>query len=132
MAADFLSEMVFECPEPVWVPVTRKLPNGADDKLRLFEATAGAGQIYRDYMMSAAKMRVDDSGNVKVESIGGIASIESLLVSRCLFRVTENGGLIPVHETEIQKWGGPVVTALFERIKKLSPWLDSGGDKPKN
>lgn len=131
--ANLLEPLVFDSLEPIKVPV--KI--GATEFI-LTEASAGAGIDYRNRIMRAAKIKPEtlgtDGKGIQIESLGDMASVESLLVSRCLFRkpAGENQTPIPICEDDVRAMPGQVVSALFKRIKLLSPWLDTADDGPKN
>lgn len=87
---------------------------GKDYILR--EASGGAAEKYRD--ASIAGMTFTDGKLTRVE---GLAGVESLLVSLCLF----NDKGLPVPLSLIRSWPSRVQKRLFERAKKISDLNES-------
>lgn len=110
----------FDSLAPIEVPATI-----AGKQYLLREASEDAACKYRNAAMRAA--RFNDRG--KVSSIEGVADVEPLLVSLCLFELTGDGkchlghtvpGERPVPIDELRRWPAKRVKTLFERIKDIS------------
>lgn len=85
----------------------------------LKEASGDAVCKYRNALMKSAKMGDD----LRVTSVDGIADVEPLLVSLCLFEVTEKGHR-PVSTADVRAWPNRVQKALFEKVKEISDLED--------
>lgn len=123
--SDFMSEMVFDSPKPLEVPV--KI---AGESFVLKGASAGAAQDYNAMRIRSVKLgdgAIDANGKPDLTKIGldnlsAFMNVETMMVSRCLFRRSDKGDL-PVPETEVKGWKDEVVSKLYERIQLLSPAL---------
>lgn len=113
-----LSPIEFTDLSPVEVKVTL---NGQPHVL--VEPSEHAVTKWRGVAISAAKL-----SDGKVSGIGSsMADAEPLLVSLCLFHITESGR-IPVPEAVVRGWPHRVVDTLFKRIKQIGG-LDDAEDK---
>lgn len=101
-----MEPLVFESLEPISIPVTL-----GEKKYVLKEAPEALYCKYLDALMKAGQVIERPDGKKEVAAGAGIYETESLLVSYCLFEVTENGGLRAVD----QKW---VANTLTHRIVK--------------
>jgi hypothetical protein len=81
----------------------------------LTEASAEATRQYRNRVFRAYQK----------DDFGGLADVEMLLVSLCLFRDSKHER--PVQQTELIGWPGHIIKSLFIRIKMLSKGLDVSG-----
>jgi hypothetical protein len=91
----------------------------------LREASAEAARQYRNAIIRSSKLG-GEGKKVRVTSVDGVADVEPLLVSLCLFKtVGELRQAVPL--PTILQWKSRVVKALFERIKQLSD-LDEKDD----
>jgi hypothetical protein len=102
-------ELNFESLEPTTVPVTFK-----GRKYVLKEASSDATCKWRNSGLQGAQVR-----DGKVSSLGNVADLEPLLVSLCLFDVTD-GGEKPVPLKTVREWPYKVVSALFNRARDIS------------
>jgi hypothetical protein len=118
-----LEELNFEDLTPIEVHI--KL---GKEQYVLREATGDAACRYRNAMLKCSRM----SGDGRVTTVEGLADVEPLLVSLCLFRVvTMNGSSTfqPADETTIRSWPSRIVKQLFEKCKEIS---SLGEGIPKN
>jgi len=97
--------------ELVEIPV--KL-NGADYVLR--EADEETAAMFNNARL--AGIRLEDGKMAGLPS--DIASLQSLLVSRCLFTVSPDGSKSRVDRGIVKGWPSRVVKPLFERAKEIS------------
>lgn len=81
----------------------------------LCEATGTAGVAFNNARTKGIKF----SNEGKPNSISGVADVEPLLVSLCLFETVE-GGRKPVPITTVQSWPYRVMKDLFDRAKEIS------------
>ena len=91
----------------------------------LKEATGAAACKYRNAMLGHTVL--GESG--KPVSIKGMADIEPLLVSLCLFEIITNEDSDQIVEKQLTvkdvgKWPAKVVTSLFEKAKEISNLSD--------
>jgi hypothetical protein len=95
----------------------RKIVTIKGQKLLLCEADGEAVRMYKNLSMRAAKYGADG----KVESIEGLADVETQLVGDCLFTMTTQGepdkkvGLVFA-----KKLNNRILKPLFEFVKKVS------------
>jgi hypothetical protein len=89
-------------------------------KYTLREASGGAAIQYRNAMLASTKLGPGGT----VTSVSGMANIEPLLVSLCLF--DEKGKR--VSEATIKNWPSRVLKTLFDRAKEISELDEDGGD----
>ena len=80
----------------------------------LREASEGAACKYRNKAMAAARM-----ADGKLVGMDGAADVEPLLVSLCLWEVTDKGER-PVSLATVMGWPARVVKPLFARAKAMS------------
>ena len=110
-----LSEIRFDDLTPISIPVTL----GAKSYV-LKEATGDASTRYKNALMSSTKMGKDG----KPSHVEGLANVEPLLVSLCLFESYEvRGGELkerPVTESFIRGLPGKIQKKLFEKVKEIS------------
>ena len=102
-----MKDLDFSSLEEVTLPVQVK---GKSYELR--EASEAAAVKYRNTMLACT--RYGSEGNL--QSMQGMASVEPLLVSLCLF--TAEGK--PVAITTVQSCPSRVVRALFDEAKRIS------------
>ncbi len=95
----------------------------AGEKYILAEATGDAAVKYRNQAIAGAKM-VDG----KVTGFRNVADVEPLLVSLCLWKLTDDGRLSAVTEKTVRSWPSHYQKDLFERAKSISNLDD--GDNP--
>jgi hypothetical protein len=81
----------------------------------LREANGDAAVAYRN--ASLRGMTLEDG---KVKKLDGIASVEPLLVSMCLFFIDDDGVEKNVDELTVRSWPGRVVKAIFNKAKEIS------------
>lgn len=81
----------------------------------LREADADAVRRYRNAIFKCT--RTGDNGRISAGE--GLADTEPLLVSLCLFEVTDKGEK-PVSLPTVLSWPGHVVKAIFEKAKEIS------------
>ena len=91
-----------------------------DKKFVLREASSGAATRYRNALLDCATMGPEG----KPSKLSGMASVEPLLVSLCLFE--EDGKPVPL--AEIERWPSKIVKRLFNRVKDVSD-LDEAEDE---
>lgn len=99
----------FDDLEPISFPVRYR---GEEYVAR--EATEGAAKKWRNATIRGTRM---EGG--KVISMGDIADSEPLLVSLCLFKVTDKGE-VPVPFNTICGWPARVVRPIHDKIKDIS------------
>ena len=117
------SEMIFESLEPVTFPFKIKdAKTNSFIQYYLREATEDAAVKYRNAAMRAARFT-----DGKLSSVEGVADVEPLLVSLCLYQITPKGD-VPVQLATIRGWPARIVKPLFEKAKQLSN-LDEGEDE---
>ncbi len=120
MSADNkLEPMEFADLEPVLVPV--KI---GGRKYVLKEPSEAASVKYRNALMRAAKFGTDGS----VTAADGLADLEPLLVSLCLFELDKDNFEKPVPLETVLAWPPRVVGPLFERAKALGGIGEKAGD----
>ena len=90
----------------------------------LQEANGKAACIYRNTMLKCSKL--GPSG--KVSSVEGLADVEPLLVSLCLFDSANN----PVSLEKVLSWPSRIIKPLFENAKQISELEEEDEDKAKN
>lgn len=107
--------IVFDSLTPVEVPVTI-----AGESYTLREATGETAVQYRDAMLACTTLGPEGKPTI----ISGLAGVEPLLVSLCLYDSIDH--LVP--EATIRSWPARIQKALFERAKQISD-LDEGEDE---
>jgi len=100
------------------IPITI---GGEDYVLR--EASGDAGCKYRNALLACTTLT-----DGKPSRIEGMADVEPLLVSLCLF--TQGGR--PVTVPKVRSWPSRVVKALFEKIKEISDLDEEEEDEEGN
>lgn len=99
-------------------------------KYILREASEGAATEYRSASLRGAEIiHNEDRGDRTIRGMVGIADVEPLLVSRCVFEVLESGQEKAVPKVLIDGWPAKVVKDLFERVKQSSD-LEEKDDLP--
>lgn len=98
--------------EPVYI---------GDAVFTLKEATIGAAAKYRNALLECATIGPDG----KPSKFSGMADVEPLLVSLCLFDADGNG--VPL--STVNEWPSRIVKQLFNRIKDVSD-LDEDEEDP--
>jgi hypothetical protein len=112
-----IEEMNFDDLAPIEIPTSI-----GGKKYVLREASGGAAVRYRS--ASARCLRMNDG---KLSAMEGIGELEPLLISMCLFEVTERGSVsmdTPQGRTLINSWPSRVHRALYEKAKEISPGLE--------
>lgn len=123
--SDFMSEMVFDSPKPLEVPV--KL---GGESFILKGASAGAAQDYNAMMMRCVRvdkgvLGVDgkpDMTKVDLANLSAFTNVETMMLSRCLFR-RKDGTDAPVSEEFVAALDPGVVNEMYNRVQLLSPSL---------
>lgn len=103
--------MDFGSTDPITIPVTI---NG--EKYELREASGAAATEYTNGVVACTTLGSDG----KPISVRGIASLQPVLVSRCLFKIGQDGSRTPVPPNVIEAWPQRVRKGLFERLEKIS------------
>lgn len=85
----------------------------------LREASGEAARAYRNAVLRAARPSKDGSRLTLGE---GMPEAETLLVSLCLFEITDKGER-PVRKQTILEWPNRVQNDLFDRAKQISKGL---------
>ncbi len=111
MAATTTNEMNFDDITPVEIPVSI-----AGEKYVLCEATGEAGRQFNNARTRGIKFGVEGKPN----SIEGVANVEPLLVSLCLFKILAEGMRKPVSVSVISAWPYRVMKRLFDKAKEIS------------
>jgi len=93
-----------------------------DKRYILREANGVVACKYRNAILACAKM---EGG--KAAGFEGLADVEVLLVSLCLFRVQEDGSTTPIAIKDVQGWPNRVVKTLFTKAQEISE-LQEGED----
>ena len=107
------------------VPVTITL-GGEVKKYVLREASADAGTQWRNALMACSEIGEDEQGKPRAKKMVGLANIEPLLVSLCLF---DSEGK-QVTETLVRSWPARIVAALYKKAAEISELI--GGETPPN
>ena len=103
-----MSELNFST-ERTEVPVT------IDGKSYLLKETSGAEACeYRNAVLASTQM---EGGR---RTFVGLANSEPLLVSLCLYEITDDGPQKRVPLQVISNWPSKVVSQLFEKAKEIS------------
>lgn len=89
------------------IPVTG--PDGKSYILK--EATGKAANAYRNRALESTEFQ-----NGRPVSVKGLASLESFLISMCLFDEKNK----PVPQSVIESWPARVQKKLFEKVKEIS------------
>jgi hypothetical protein len=110
---EFLEPMEFTVEDVSIAEVSLKI-GGSDYILK--EANGGIATEYRNATMKGFIL----GENGKPVRIDGLASIEPLLVSRCLIKVETDGNRAAVPITTIKLWPAKVLKALYQRCKDIS------------
>lgn len=97
----------FDDPEPISIPV--KIGKAS---YTLREATGDAACKYQNAQSAAYEYGPDGS----IRSIRGMADVEPLLVSLCLFDDRGN----PVGQDVVRGWKAPIQRTLYQRAKEIS------------
>jgi len=104
--------------EPVYI---------GDTVYTLKEATIGVAAKYRNALLDCATLGPDG----KPSKFSGMADVEPLLVSLCLFDV--DGNEVPL--ATVNQWPSRIVKQLFNRVKEVSDLdedeEDSSGNEPR-
>ena len=103
---------------PIEIPVTI-----LKKKFILREASGDAACKYRNLQLRSTKMTgSSDNKGLQITSIDGIADAEPLLVSMCLFAVSDEGVVSPksVSEQFVRTLPSKYVTKLFEKVQEIS------------
>ena len=82
----------------------------------LREATAAVARRYRNKLLESITYGEDG----RIHQAPGIADLEVLLVSGCVFAVNPKGPPTQVGENVVASWPDRVVKALFSQAKDLS------------
>lgn len=91
----------------------------------LEEADGETGELYQNRMAAAGKLQ-----DGKVVGIGDIASIQSLLVSRCLWEADNDGKPIRrVPHATVKAWPNRIVKQLFDRAMEISDLSEKAAEK---
>lgn len=104
----------FDSLEPISFPV--KIA-GIDYILN--EASESAACRYRDAQLKGVNVTESLDGNKKA-AVDKMADTEALLVSLCLFQVTENGGTKSVPLETIRSWPHRIVHPIFLKAEEIS------------
>lgn len=84
-------------------------------KYVLREASGEVACEYRNAQLACTQI----GENGKAVSIQGIADVELLLVSRCIFRL-DGDREVPVSISEVATWPSRVVKILYEKAREIS------------
>ena len=95
-----------------------------DREYTLREASSGAATRYRNALLECATIGPDG----KPSKLSGMASVEPLLVSLCLF--DPEGKLVPLKVVE--ELPARIVKSLFNRIKEISDLDEEAEDDEGN
>ncbi len=111
---------------PTEIPVTIKDPKTKEDKhYTLREADGGAAIRFRNAGLAATQLK-----DGKVSGVEGMASVEPLLVSLCLF--VNNPGQPddnrPVSLAMVKSWPSRIQRSLFTKAKEISDLAEEEDD----
>lgn len=95
------------------------------DQYILREATGEAAVNYRNAMLACTQL--GSSG--KPQSIRGLASVEPLLVSHCLFYASGPREGQNVSQKTILSWKSKIVKALYEKVREISDLNDKDDEE---
>lgn len=138
-----MEQVKYDTLEPqVILEMTVTRPTGGETRYELREADASAAKVYRMASMAGVEMEMGDGETKVIKHIQGIAAVESLLVSECLFECigpeTDKDGNPKAGAPDrwrkvglltLTKWKQPVVKMLHDRCKAASE-LDERDDLP--
>lgn len=99
--------------------------NIAGQRYVIVEASEESAKRYKNTAMRATKF--SDKG--KPSGVDGLADVEPLLVSMCLFKVDEAGMRTPVQLSTILRWPHRVVAPIYQKARELSGLKDDEEDK---
>lgn len=99
---------------PIEIPV--KLGNR---NLVIVEAPEGLASKYQSAQMRSMKM-IENADGSKTANITDITDTQALLLSFCLFEVTETGGRKTIPLDEIKRLPHRIVQPLFEKAEEIS------------
>lgn len=88
----------------------------AGERYIIVEASEDAAKKYKNTAMRATKF--SDKG--KPSGVDGLADVEPLLVSMCLFKLDETGARSPVLLSTVLKWPHRVVEPIYQKARELS------------
>ena len=88
---------------------------GADQYI-LVEADSETGTMYKNQAMAAG--RFSEEG--KLAGVNGLAEVEPLLVSRCLFKLDAAMERHPVTLATVKAWPNRVVKSLYQKAQAMS------------
>lgn len=112
--------IVFDDLAAVEIPVSIPNKDGVKEDYILQEASGDAACKYRNAMLACTQLGPEG----KPSQIRGMADIEPLLVSLCLFTSERK----PVQLGIIRSWPNRVQKKLFDKIKEISD-LDESEDR---
>lgn len=119
-----MQEMVFENLEPVEVPVTL-----GSKRYILRQPSSAAATKYRDALFASATMI---GGTIRPNGVG--ASAEPTLVADCLFELYDDKGTEKRRKvllSFVNELPDTVVTAMFAKLKEISPSIVSKAEEAK-
>lgn len=89
-------------------------------KYLLRSATSDAATKWQNKSIATRRYVEDAGGGLKLFSLVNVADLEPLLVSSCLFEVSEGGKERPVTLVEVGKFDAKITSALFKRAEEIS------------
>lgn len=107
----------FDSAEPVSIPVTI-----AGEKYLLREASESVATEYRNAQLMAMQVNESAEGN-KIARVGRVIDTESMLVSKCLFKIEELDGKEtekPVPLQQVKNWPHRISHKLFKTAEQIS------------
>ena len=114
--------------ELVEIPVELENPEtGNVDEYVLREMNGTGRDKYLGYL--GDKMDVNSQGDVKMKDYDGL---QANLLSRCMFKIEDDGERSPVSIETIQSFPARVTTALFEKAKLISGMDDDAEETARN
>ncbi len=99
--------LVFTDLSPIEIPATI-----GDKSYVLREATGNVACRYRNALLACTQLGPEG----KPSKITGMADVEPLLVSLCMFE----DGTKPVPQATVRAWPNRIVKSLFDRVKEIS------------
>jgi hypothetical protein len=96
-------------------PVQKSVTVGGESYV-VKEASGDASVKFRNAMLACMKWNTEGG----VNEARGLATVEPLLVSLCLFRLDKDGKEHKVPEVVVRQWPSRVQKSLFTWIKKVS------------
>ena len=93
----------------------------AGEEYVLRQASSAVAAKYRSATARCMRAVGDTAGGRVDLTNEGVGDVQPLLVSWCLFKVLDGGRVEPMRVEVIREWDDVVTTALYEKVKEMSP-----------